>query len=165
MSSRSLKIALAASVTLNVFVLGAVFGAVGARVRIDPQRPPAAGNPLMRAGDHLEPAHREAFRARLRAEGQASRPVFEEGRSARREAAQIFAQQQFDPQAASAALARARQAEFTARERLDAAVIDFAAGLPQEQRRLLAEGLRQPPRGGRGRRGGGERHGPPEAAR
>lgn len=174
MSSRGLKIALAVSLVLNVFVVGAVAGAIGMRARLDPRRPPPAamaGNPLMRGAEALPEDKRDAFRARLRAEGSASRPMLIESRRARAEAARLFAEPQFDAAAATAALAKARTSELAARERMDAVVVDFAKTLSVEERRELAKGLRGPGRGGRGERGerrqrpmgppDGEERGPP----
>jgi uncharacterized membrane protein len=155
MNGKVLPIALAVSLTLNVFVLGAVAGAFGARARVDNHRPPPAGNPLMRAADRLPPDVRQAYVQRLRAEGAATQPLLQQARAARIEAAQVFAQPTFDAAAAAAALARSRAAETAAREKLETAVVDFAAGLPADQRRQLGAAIRQPPRGGPGRRGGG----------
>lgn len=160
MNNRWLAIGLAISLILNVFIVGALAGAVGQRMRMDrPHRPPMmpAGNPLMRAGAGLPEDVREAYFKRMREEGAASRPYMQEARAARAEAADVFAAPTFDKAAAAAALAKSRAAETAARERLEAAVVDFAAALPPEQRQELAQGLRQPPRptGGRGGRRAG----------
>jgi uncharacterized membrane protein len=154
MNNKGLTIALAVSLTLNVFVLGAMAGALGTRARMEPRRPPPAGAPLMRVGEQLPPDVRQAFRERLRAEGQAAQPLLQQSRAARMEAARAFNEPTFDRAAAIAALARSREAETAAREKLDTAIVDFAAGLPVDQRSQLGQALRQPPRGGPGGRGG-----------
>jgi uncharacterized membrane protein len=164
--NRALTIALAISLTLNVFIVGAAVGAYGARARFSPDRPPARdGNPLMRAAEQLPPDVAGAYRTRMRAEGAAAQPLLREAREARREAAEMFAQPTFDKAAAATALARARTAETAAREKLETAIVDFAAALPADQRRVLGMGIRQPPRGPGGpggRRGGrGQGMGPP----
>jgi uncharacterized membrane protein len=166
--NRALTIALAISLTLNVFIIGAAVGAYGARARLSPDRPPAPnGNPLMRAAERLPPDVAAAYRVRMRAEGAAAQPLLREAREARRDAAEVFAQPTFDKAAAATALAKARTAETAAREKLETAIVDFAGALPADQRRVLGMGIRQPPRGPGGRRGGPdgrggrERMGPP----
>lgn len=154
MNNKIIPIALAVSLTVNVFVAGAVVGALGQHARIDPQRPGPGGNPLMRAADQLPEPVRMAYRQQLRAQAQAAQPLAQVARAARLEAAQVFAQPSFDKAAAVAALAKSRAAETAVREKLEAAVVDFAAGLPADQRRQLGAALGQPPRGGRGGRGG-----------
>ena len=164
--NRALIIALAISLTLNVFIVGAVAGAYGARARFSPARPPAPnGNPLMRAAERLPPEVSAAYRTRMRAESVAARPLVEESREARRAAAEEFGKPSFDKAAAMAALAKARTAETAAREKLETAIVDFAGGLPVEQRRAIGAGIRQPPRpgpGGPGGPGGGRRRGGPD---
>jgi len=168
--NRTLTIALAVSLTLNVFIVGAVVGAYGQRARFDGHGPPprgaGGGNPIMRAAERLPPDVAAAYRTRMRAEGTAAQPLLQEARQARRDASEAFAQPTFDKAAALAALAKARTAETTAREKLETAVVDFAAALPVDQRREIGMGIRQPPRGpggpGGGRRGGrGPGMGPP----
>lgn len=154
MSGSTLKVALAASLALNIFVLGAVAGAYGTRMRAEQQRVAPGGNPLMRAGDQLPEGQREAFRQRLRQQGQLTQPLSREAREARLEAARALGASDFDAAAVSAAFVRARVADIQAREKLETAVVEFAAGLAPAERRRLAEGLRQPPRAGRGGPGG-----------
>ena len=165
MNGKGLAIALAASLALNIFVLGAVAGAYGTRVRTEQQRAAPGGNPMMRAGDRLPEGPREAYRLRLREQSQATQPLLREAREARMDAARALAADKFDAAAVTAAFARARTADLQARERLEASVVQFAAGLSTDERRALAQGLRQPPRGGRGgpdgRGGPGGRRGPP----
>jgi uncharacterized membrane protein len=164
--NRALTIALAVSLTLNVFIVGAAVGVYVARPQFRPDgRPPGpGGNPMMNAAERLPPDVAVAYRTRMRVEGATAQPLLQEARQARREAAEAFAQPTFDKAAATAALARARTAETAAREKLETAVVDFAAALPADQRRVLGAGIRQPPRGpgGGGRRGGrGGPGGPP----
>jgi len=157
MTSRGLKIALAISLALNVFAVGAVVGAGYMRHRlVEPPRG-ERGPPLMRVGERLPEAKRAAFRARMRQEGMTARPLMREAREARREAIALFGQPQFDAAAASAALARARQAEFTARGRFETAMTEFATTLTPQERAELAKSIRSD---GRGRGGGDGRRGP-----
>jgi uncharacterized membrane protein len=168
MNGKILPIALAVSLTVNVFVIGAAVGALGARARFMPHRPPpgaamggGGGGPIMRAADELPADVATAYRQRMRTEAEASRPMLQEARAARQAAAEAFAQPTFDKQAALTALAKSRAGETGARERLETAVVEFAADLPQDQRRVLSRALRQPGRGGPGGRRGGPGMGGP----
>jgi uncharacterized membrane protein len=169
MNGKILPIALAVSLMVNVFVVGAAVGAIGARARLLPHRPPpgaamggGGGGPIMRAADDLPADVASAYRQTMRAQAEASRPLMQDARAARQEAADAFSQATFDKQAALAALARSRAGETSAREKMETAVVEFAANLPQDQRRMLSRALRQPPRGGPGgRRGGGPGMGGP----
>lgn len=177
MTSRALKIALVASLTANVFIVGAVGGAIAMRHRMMEQRAkPPMGNPLMRIAQQLPKDVGVRYIARVREQSQASRPQMMEARAARTEAAKVLAAPQYDPAAASVALARARAADDATRAALENAVVDFARTLKPEERRVIAQSLR----GGRdkdhdrdrdrdhdrdhdGDRGRNDRRGPPAA--
>jgi uncharacterized membrane protein len=155
MNSMWVKIALAVSLALNLFVIGAGVGAEFQRHRMVQMRvAPVPGNPMMRAGDGLPPDQREAYRMRMRQAGLANQPLLAANRAARDKVADAFSAPTFDADAATRALAASRDAENTARAQLENAVVEFAKGLTLDQRKVLAEGLRQPPQGGRGGRGG-----------
>jgi uncharacterized membrane protein len=113
------------------------------------------GGPIMRAADDLPADVQTAYRQRMRAEAEASRPLLQDARAARQAAADAFSQETFDKSAALAALAKSRAGETAAREKLETAVVEFAANLPRDQRQQLSRALRQPPRGGPGGRRGG----------
>jgi uncharacterized membrane protein len=170
MSQRSLTIALIVSLVVNVFVIGAVVGAFGMRHKVETEsmRPPRSGNPIMRVTEQLPEDLRARYMARMRAEGQNNRAKMAEARAARGEAMQAMSAETYDPAAAAAALARAREAEMVTRTSIEGAIVDFSRNLTQEQRRLIAQSLRGGP-GGRGPRDGrrgdgprGERGGGPE---
>jgi uncharacterized membrane protein len=162
MNGSWIKIALAVSLAVNLFMIGAVAGAAFQRHRTGEMRAGAVpGNPLMRVGERLPEAERQAFRTQMRQAGLANRPLLETNRAARDKVAEVFAAPTFDAAAASAALAASREAETAARTELENAVVTFAKGLNADDRRILAEGLRRPPgRGGRGGHGGGPGGGP-----
>lgn len=163
MNAPWIKIALACSLAVNLFMVGAVAGAAFQRHRTVEMRggPVQGGNPLMRVGESLPDAQRQAFRTQMRQAGLANRPLLETNRAARDKVAEVFAAPTFDAAAASAALAASREAETAARAQLEGAVVQFAQGLSVEDRKILAEGLRRAPgRGGRGGHGGGHGDGP-----
>lgn len=143
MTPRALKIALVASLTLNVFALGAVGGAAIMRHRMVEQRArPPMGNPLMRVAEQLPEDVRGQFIARVREQAVAGRAQMTVARQARTEAANALAAPQYDPAVTAAALARARTADDTMRAALENSVVDFARDLKVEERKVLAEGLR-----------------------
>lgn len=152
MSNRGLIIALAGSMAVNLFVVGLVVGAIGARTRDTVQRPgPGGGNPLMMAGDRLPENVRGQYRAQVRAVSEQALPHLMVARQARQEAARLMTQPDYDAAAVADALKRARDAEVAARGEIEGAVVDFAKDLPRPERRVLAQGLRQPPGAARGR--------------
>lgn len=147
MNDRRLEIALAVSMLLNLFALGAAGGAAAmwSRLKSEPLAAAAHRRPIRAAGDALPPADRERFRAAMRTVAQAARPIRQEGQQRRREAGDLFIQPRFDAAAVNAALARARNADFAVRTRLETTVVEFAAGLPGAERAVLAQGLSRGP--------------------
>ena len=126
----------AASLVLNVFLIGAVAGGAGWLLgRSNP------GYSLESAGGRLPADDRKAFRQALREVRRESRQIILDGQQARREAANLLQQPTLDATALAAALERARNADVTVRTRLEQRIIEFAASSPLEDRRLLAEGL------------------------
>lgn len=143
MNGRRLQIALAVSILLNLFALGAAGGAAVMWARLKPASASGAPprRPLRAAADALSPAERERFRQVMRAAGQETRPIRRQARLNRREAAELFVQPRFDAAAVNAALAQARSADFALRARLETAAVSFAADLPLPERTALAQGL------------------------
>jgi uncharacterized membrane protein len=140
------RVALIASIVLNVFLLGALAGGV---VWLELGKPIPGGS-LQAAGEHLPEAQRNAFHQALRSVRRDGRQIILDGQQARREAADLLEQPTLDASALLAALERARTADITMRTKLEQRIVEFAAQSPLEDRRLLAEGLvrrdaRQPP--------------------
>lgn len=133
---------LAASLLLNLFAAGAIGGGMAMlRHPVLWRGPVAAPRPIREAGDALSPDDRLRFRATMRAVIAQSVDLNRQARQSRREAAALFTAPVFNVAAADAALARARTADVALRVRLETAAVAFAAGLPAEERVLLAEGL------------------------
>jgi len=144
MSRRGLWIALIVSLAVNLFVLG---GLAGAALIGFPERepPPQAGPPRLAAlGEALTPAQREAWRSTIRQAAESTGPKIHEARTLRREAWKTVAHDPVDTQAALRALNASRTLELQARSEMDRAVVGFAATLPIEERRKLADALSQP---------------------
>jgi uncharacterized membrane protein len=137
------RVALILSLALNLFLACAIAGAAVMWTGLGAPRVQAARPPLRFAGDRLTPTHRAAFRAMLRAVNHDAAPIVQEARESRREAAMLFVQPAYDPRKVARALDHARQADIAVRTRLETAVVDFAAGLPVQERVSLADGLRR----------------------
>lgn len=126
----------AASLVLNVFLIGAVAG--GAGWLIGKSNP---GYSLESAGGKLPAADRKVFRQALREVRRESRAVILDGQAARREAANLLQQPTLDTAALAAALERARNADVTIRTRLEQRIVEFAASSSPQDRQLLADAL------------------------
>ncbi|TAJ56242.1 periplasmic heavy metal sensor [Brevundimonas sp.] len=160
MSPKALKIALAASVALNLFAAAAVTTLVITRAQVENRveaqhRPARAGSP-MRLIDQLDPAVRERVRDTLRASALAARPDFEEARLKRRQAVEMGRSATFDTARAAALLEQSRTAELRGRARLEADAVALLATLEPDDRRALSEILTR-----RGRAAGRDRGGRP----
>lgn len=140
---RRARLLLVASLVLNVFLLSAS-GAVLYRWHYGLGLGQAGGW-RMRAADALAPGHRRAFRAAMRETVLAARPLARDGHAGRAEAARLFVAQHYDAAAIRQALGRARAADLALRARIEDRVVDFAAGLPIEERDALAGALRRGP--------------------
>ncbi|RWA77462.1 periplasmic heavy metal sensor [Mesorhizobium sp. M1C.F.Ca.ET.193.01.1.1] len=126
----------AASLVLNVFLIGAVAGGAGWLIgRSNP------GYSLESAGSRLPADDRKAFRQALREVRREARAIILDGQQARREAANLLQQPTLDTNALAAALERARNADATIRSRLEQRIIEFAASSSPQDRKLLADAL------------------------
>lgn len=166
MTGRGLKIALAASLAGNLFLIGLI---AGARVLGEDRKataPPPRPERVAAVAERLDPADAEALKELMRREGEEARPRVVALRAARREIELALGRPNYDPQAVRSALARAREEEAALRSELDTALLTFAAGLEPEERAAIAPLLRKGGRGGRGDRPreepAGERRGPGE---
>lgn len=142
MSNKALKIALAASVALNLF---AVAGAVTYGVsRVQMERKIEAQNKPGRQGGFSEvlaslpPEVREKVHTSLRETALAARPDFEAARAARREAVDIAGAPTFDAARVQGLLEQSRAAELRGRARLENEAIAVLGTLTPEQRKTLS---------------------------
>ncbi|MDO9608548.1 MAG: periplasmic heavy metal sensor [Brevundimonas sp.] len=142
MSGRSLKIALAASVALNLFALagGVAFAVSRAKVdeRVAELRRPARPGPFREVMAQLEPEVRRDVRAKMRAAALAARPDFEAARSARDQAVQAAAEPRMDAARVQALLDQSRTAEMRGRARLEGGAIAMLENLDVEDRKVLS---------------------------
>lgn len=142
MTSKSLKIALAVSVALNLFAVagGVTYVVTRDRIerRIEDQRRPGREGPLAEVLADLDPSVRQRVRTALRESALAARPDFEAARAARREAIDIAGQPTLDATRVESLLEQSRAAEMRGRTRLENGAIAVLATLTPEERKALA---------------------------
>lgn len=145
MTSSRIKIALAASLALNLFVIGAVAGAAGMQARLHTKAPATSTrgstSALMRAAEVLPETKRDLYIARLKTEGENAQADFKAARAARIRASELIAAPTYDQPRIAALLAEARTHDVRARTRFETAVIAFAATLTPQERKTLGERL------------------------
>lgn len=143
MSPKALKIALAASVALNLFAVAAGgtiwFAYNKAESRIEAQQRPTREHSPMRLTDRLSPEVRVRVRATLKAAALAAKPDFEEARAKRRAAIALSASAEFDPARVRALLEESRAAEMRGRARLEAESVSLFGTLSPQDRAVLSE--------------------------
>jgi len=141
---------LVVSLIVNVFLLGIIGGSVwhwthdrGMGFR---------GAWRMRVAESLPEAQGKALRQAIREAVHEQMPALRAARADRAEAARLFVQPQFDANAINARLDQARASDMALRTNLEHRMIQFAATLPQDERKKMAEALKE---------GGPFRQGPP----
>lgn len=154
MSGRSLKIALAASVALNLFALGAGAAFFVSRAKIDErvaeQRRPGREGGFPQLVSQLSTEVRREVRASMRSVALSARPDFEAAREARRQAVEAAREPRMDVARVQALLDESRTAEMRGRARLEGGAIAMLEKLDLEDRQALAQLL--------ARKGPGVRH-------
>lgn len=164
MSPNSLKIALAVSVALNLFAVAAGVTVMVAQARVESRvesqhRGPRV--PFRTMLESMDPAVRDRVRQELRATAMASRPDFDEARTARRAAIAAAAAESFDAAEVERLLDQSRAAELRGRTRLEAGAVTVLGTLDVDDRRALSVILAR--NGGRNGRHGGGRQRRPDA--
>lgn len=144
MSPRTLKIALALSVALNVFALAAgataLIGQNRVEHRIDADHKARRDRPpMMAVVAGLDPEIRERVRDTLRASALSAKPDFEEARQKRREAIELARSADFDAARTRLLLSESRAAEFRGRARLEAEAVGVLETLDARDRVALSE--------------------------
>jgi uncharacterized membrane protein len=140
LSNRGLKIALGVSLVANVFIVGAVAGALYMAAK--PKAEPPLQNPV-RPCAGLAAAPAATLRTALCAQAAANRPLQQDSLAAKRQALELMTAPVFDRDATNAVFARARDDDFKVRARTETAIVDFTATLPLDRRAKLVDGLRE----------------------
>lgn len=142
MTSRSLKIALAVSVALNVFAVAAGGAVWVAREKVEQRvaeaHKPGRNESVWDVVRRMDPAVRDKVKQQLRASAMQARPDFEEARAARREAIALTEGDRFDPVAVAALLERSRASETRGRSRLETGAVETLSQLSPADRKALA---------------------------
>jgi uncharacterized membrane protein len=115
---------------VNLLVAGVLMGRVGAK-------PPEEAPPMAWAARELDPEVQQLVRRRMREALPNVRPVREEMRSASIELRRLMAADDFNPEAAKAALARMRAVTDRYQQLVHENLVELAAELPKEQRAAL----------------------------
>lgn len=151
MSDRTIRLGLAASLALNLFLAGLIAGAamLGTRLR---ERPPPRSESIDAVRQSLDPEDADRLTAALRRTARDNAPRVRALRAARREAEAAMKHPAYNPVAVGAAIARARTEELALRQAVDRTLIDFAGTLDPGERAALAPLLRRG-RGGRPQHG------------
>ncbi|MFK3780308.1 periplasmic heavy metal sensor [Agrobacterium sp. NPDC089420] len=124
--------------SVNTFLVCAFAGAGYVYLKNDTA---AALSRMPLAGEQLPKAEKEAFQRSLNDARKTVRETTIEARQARIEAASLMGAENFDAAALSAALERARKAEYAVRTATEQQAVEFSRTLSLEARRKLAEGL------------------------
>lgn len=139
--SRRLKYALIASLALNLAIIGAVAGTM---YTFSHQRRPFMGHRgedfgLMGLTRHLSEDRKKAIRKELRDDRVKLRPLIEDLRASRREAAAKLAAEPFDKAALGAAIVAADEKDKVLKQAAINAFLDHAERLTSAERRMLAD--------------------------
>ena len=140
-TSRTLKMALAASVALNIFIVaGGV--ALWLNTRPAPEVPvtdrATRQETVMDLLNARPPEVAGPLKEDLRAVALTARPDFEEARASRREAIAMTASDRFDAAQVQALLEQSRTAETRGRARLETGAVELLAELSPEDRKALS---------------------------
>ncbi len=144
MSPKALKIALAASVALNLFAVAAGATVWVGRAKVEDrieaaQSAPQNRSPFATVVRRLDPQVRQRVRETLKASAMAAKPDFEEARLKRRAAVELAGSPDFDPDRARALLEESRAAELRGRARLEADAVQLLVTLDPADRQALSE--------------------------
>lgn len=159
MTPRSLKIALAVSVALNLFAIGLAAGGVIVGAKLADERRSPRHVTFVQALQSIEPETRDNVHDSMRALALSARPDFQESREARRQAIALARAETFDRESVDALLARSRAAEMRGRTRMETGTVEILSTLEADDRAQLASMLTR-----HGRRGASRGHrsdGPP----
>jgi uncharacterized membrane protein len=137
LTDRPLKIGLGVSLTANLFLVGAIAGALYMQAQKPPARPPAPlGRPCAPG------AQRGPLRQMLCDQAPTIRPIQQDSAAAKRQAMTLMAAPTYDRAAIGALFDRSRADDMKVRAQMENTILDFAAHLPVDRRERLVEGMR-----------------------
>jgi len=139
MTTRAMKIGFGVSLTANLFLVGAIAGALYMQSQKSPPRQPML---LGRACAGAAGAPRGPFRQMLCDQLPTIRPVQQDSFQAKQQAMALMTAPTYDRAAIGALFDRARADDMKARAQVENAILDFAAPLAVDKRERLVEALR-----------------------
>ena len=138
MTTRAMAIGLGVSLTANLFLVGAIAGALYMQSQKPPPRQPA---PLGRSCANPA-APRGPFWQMLCDEVATARPIQQDSADAKRQAMVLMAAPTYDRAAIGVLFDRARADDMKIRAKMENAILDFATPLPVDKRERLVAALR-----------------------
>ncbi|MDI6025372.1 periplasmic heavy metal sensor [Corticibacterium sp. UT-5YL-CI-8] len=139
MTPRTRTVLLAASLALNLFLIG---GLAGGTYIFSTRGPEFTGQRAIRfAADGLSDEQRKAFRQSLMQARRDSVHDVQAGRVGRQDLNGLMRAESLDRGAIDTALAGIRKADTALRQRLETAIVDFAATLTPTERQAFVDGL------------------------
>lgn len=136
-----MAIGLGVSLTANLFLVGAIAGAL----YMQSQKPPPPPRPQMLLGRACaNPAGPPPgpFRQMLCRQVPIIRPIQQDSFEAKRQAMALMTAPTYDRAAVGALFDRARADDMKVRAQMENAILDFAAPLPADRRARLADAMR-----------------------
>ena len=143
MGSRWLVGGLIASVTLNLFLIGAAAGVIALGRSMARENAGARPGALVIATAGLPQPDRRNFRQMLRQTRAGVIADVGRSRSLRMDAWGAFADPKVDPVAIKAKLAQSRQIDTGVRATVEERLVDYVLGLPPADRAAFAAGMRR----------------------
>jgi uncharacterized membrane protein len=134
-----MAIGLGVSLTANLFLVGAIVGALYMQAQKPPSRPPVL---LGRACATRAGQPPGAFRQMLCNQVPVIRPLQQDSFEAKRQAMALMTAPTYDRAAVGALFDRARADDMKVRAQVENAILDFAAPLPADRREHLVEMMR-----------------------
>jgi uncharacterized membrane protein len=131
------------SVTVNVFLLGGIGGALYQWLQIKQAVVLARHHNIRFAAETLTLDDQKTFSDLLKQHHHDVVPLVKEAHAGRQEVAKLLVAPQFDQQAIDDALTKTRTAEFEQRRQLEEGIVTFASSLPLDERLRFADGLRR----------------------
>ena len=138
---RWMVVTLIVSLVVNVFLLGIIAGSVWHWTHDSSMG--FRGGWRMRVAQSLPEAQRQALHQAIHDTVRQQLPDLRQARAARAEAARLFVQPQFDADGINARLDQARASDMALRTALEHRMVQFAATLPQDQRKKMADALKE----------------------
>ena len=140
MTDRALKIGLGVSLTANLFLVGAIAGAL----YMQAQKPPASPErgPNAAARGCAEGVQRGPLRQLICDQGPIVRPIQQDSFEAKRQAMALMTAPTYDRAAIGALFDRSRADDMKVRAQMENTILDFAAKLPADKRERLVWALR-----------------------